>query len=388
MAALAFGAIGAVGGSYAYDAFLADDASADEAPSTLDQSSTSSASYTTDTIDVQTIAAEATESVVVIEMVVDGSVLSIGSGFVIRDDGYILTNAHVVDAGDLEAVTGGSSADLEYQVTFSDGTVRTGEVVGSSTEYDLAVIQVEARGLPTLTLADSDQVVVGDPVVAVGSPLGLDATVTAGIVSAVHRPVTTGSSSDPAYIDAIQTDAAINQGNSGGPLLNGDGEVIGINSAIATASQGSSSGSIGLGFAITSNQARTTAEQLIATGEATLPAIGVYLDSTYVGEGVKVVDDPQAIVAGGPGEVAGIRPGDVITAVDGRAVTYGDELIVAIRAKAVGDEVTLTVQRGAEEFDAVLTLVDSDDLTYALTDDTSESDQNDPGSNSPRDQDD
>ncbi|MBX9244690.1 trypsin-like peptidase domain-containing protein, partial [Actinotalea ferrariae] len=269
-----------------------------------------------------------------------------GSGFVLREDGYILTNNHVV---------AGAGPGAEVVVVFADGSQDTAEIVGATTAYDLAVLKVERTGLTPLVLGDSDEVVVGDPVVAVGAPLGLQGTVTTGIVSALNRPVSAGDGQSTAFINAIQTDAAINPGNSGGPLVDASGQVIGINSAIAQRPGTAASGSIGLGFAIPSNQARRTAEQLIETGTATYPVIGVLLDQRYTGEGVQVSSEPQDGIApvtpDGPAERAGIEPGDVIVAIDGRPVTEADELIVAIRAKAPGDSVSLTVRSGDQERD-------------------------------------
>ncbi|WP_225753830.1 S1C family serine protease [Actinotalea sp. Marseille-Q4924] len=270
-----------------------------------------------------------------------------GSGFVLREDGYILTNSHVVSAAD-----GGGG---QVVVVFADGSEEPAEIVGRTPEYDLAVIRVDRTGLTPLALADSDAVVVGDPVIAIGAPLGLQSTVTTGIVSALNRPVTAGNQDETAFINAIQTDAAINPGNSGGPLVDADGQVVGINSAIAQPpGLGAAGGSIGLGFAIPSNQARRTAEELIETGRATYPVIGVLLDGTYDGEGVRVATEPQPdlgqpVTPDGPADRAGIRPGDVILEIDGRPVTASDELIVAIRARAPGDAVTLTVRSGEEE---------------------------------------
>jgi putative serine protease PepD len=267
-----------------------------------------------------------------------------GSGFVLRQDGYILTNNHVVSAA---AETG---ADAEIVVLFADGSQESAEIVGRTSDYDLAVLRVPREGLTPLVLGDSDKVVVGQPVVAIGAPLGLQGTVTVGIVSALNRPVTAGDVAQTAFINAIQTDAAINPGNSGGPLVNADGEVIGINSAIAQNPQAPSGGSIGVGFAIPSNQARRTAEELIETGRATYPVIGALLDVGYQGEGVQVStvaqEGQQPVSPDGPAERAGIRAGDVILAIDGRPVTAADELIVAIRARAPGDAVTLTVRSG------------------------------------------
>ncbi|WP_307844548.1 trypsin-like peptidase domain-containing protein [Actinotalea solisilvae] len=301
---------------------------------------------------VAEVAAQVLPSVVAIEVrAADGE--GTGSGFVLREDGYILTNNHVVAAG----ADGGG----EIVVVFADGGEEPAEIVGRTTAYDLAVIKVERTGLTPLVLGDSDAVVVGDPVVAIGAPLGLQGTVTTGIVSALNRPVSAGSGQQTAFINAIQTDAAINPGNSGGPLVDATGQVIGINSAIAQrpgATQ--AAGSIGLGFAIGSNQARRTAEQLIETGVATYPVVGVLLDQRYQGEGVQVSTEAQngvaPVTADGPADRAGIEPGDVIVAIDGRPVTEDEELIVAIRAKAPGDSVTLTVRTGDEERDVRVVL--------------------------------
>jgi putative serine protease PepD len=273
-----------------------------------------------------------------------------GSGFVIdADKGYILTNNHVVTAG-------GTAAATSIEVVFQDGTEVPGKVVGLDASYDLAVVKVAAKGLRQLQLGNSDSVRVGDPVIAVGAPLGLQGTVTTGIVSALNRPVAAGEGNKPAFINAIQTDAAINPGNSGGPLVDASGNVIAVNSAIARSpgALGSSSGNIGLGFAIPSNQARRTAEQLIRTGKASHPIIGVSLDSAYTGRGVKVSDQTSAnganpVTANGPADKAGIKAGDVILKINGRPVTAPDELIVAIRAQTPGDTITLTVLRGKAE---------------------------------------
>ena len=291
------------------------------------------------------IAAGVLPSVVSLEVTTaDGA--GSGSGFVLRQDGYVLTNNHVVEGAD-----GGSIV-----VQFADGTELPGTVVGATGDYDLAVVKVEATGLTPAALGDSDTVVVGDPVVAIGAPLGLVGTVTSGIVSALNRPVVAGDGGDTAFINAIQTDAAINPGNSGGPLVNAQGEVVGINSAIAQLpGRLTGVGSIGLGFAIPSNQARRTAEQLIETGTATYPVIGVALEPGYTGEGVQVaVEDGQgtaAVTRDGPADLAGIRRGDVILAIDGRPVTASEELIVTIRAREVGDTVVLRVRTGEDERD-------------------------------------
>ena len=301
------------------------------------------------------IAARILPSVVTIK--VEGPAVSgTGSGFVMRRDGYILTNNHVVEA---------ATAKGKITVLFSDGKSSVATVIGRDESYDLAVIRVERRNLPPLVLGASSAVVVGDEVIAVGAPLGLDNTVTSGIVSALNRPVTAGGAgaSGASFINAIQTDAAINPGNSGGPLLDMDGRVIGVNSAIARVASSSSdaqSGNIGVGFAIPSDQVRKTAEQLIAGGKATHPVIGVLIDTNYKGEGVKIASSPQngspPVTKGGPADKAGLRPGDIIVKFDGRPVTGPDEFVVAIRAKSVGETVDLTVRRGSNERNVKMTL--------------------------------
>jgi len=309
---------------------------------------------------VASIAAAALPSVVSIEAKSSAGRTSTGSGFVIREDGYIVTNNHVVEG-----------ANGNVAVLMSDGTVVDGTIVGTTTDYDLAVIKIDKTGLTPLVLGDSDKVVVGDSVIAVGSPLGLDSTVTSGIVSALHRPVTTGDTqATSSFIDAIQTDAAINPGNSGGPLINASGEVIGINSAIAAlpgATQSTGAGSVGLGFAIPSNQVRRTADELIATGTATYPVIGVVLDGTNQGAGVLVADSvngQSGVVAGSPADKAGIKSGDVITKIDGRPVSRDEDLVVAIRAKAPGDTVTFTILRDGNEQTITVTLAANTDVDF------------------------
>jgi putative serine protease PepD len=295
------------------------------------------------------IAAGVLPGVVYIEVRSGGSRAS-GSGFVIREDGYLLTNNHVVAPG----------AGGRIDVVFSDGSRESAEIVGRTADYDLAVLRVDRDGLTPLVLGDSDAVAVGDPVVAVGAPLGLEGTVTSGIISALNRPVSAGDGSSTTFLNAIQTDAAINPGNSGGPLVNLAGEVIGINTAIAQTAGSAETGNIGLGFAIPSSQARRTADELIETGRATYPVIGVLLDSTYVGEGVRVAAQSQGgqepITPGGPADAAGIRAGDVILRIDELPVTTPDELIVAIRARAPGESISLTVRRDGAEREVSVTL--------------------------------
>ena len=270
---------------------------------------------------------------------------SLGSGVIVSADGYILTNNHVVSG----AADGGT-----LDVTFQDGRRLPAKIVGRDVSYDLAVIKVDASGLKTVALGNSDGLVVGDSVIAIGSPLGLEGTVTTGIISSLNRPVTAGGSGESSYINAIQTDAAINPGNSGGPLVDSAGRVIGVNSAIASlgSDQGGQSGSIGLGFAIPVNQAKRVAEEIISTGKSTHPIMGVSVDLTYAGPGAQI----KAVVAGGPAEAAGLKAGDVILAIDGRKVSDSTELIVAIRTHAPGDTVTVEVQDGAGSRDVRVTL--------------------------------
>jgi putative serine protease PepD len=282
-----------------------------------------------------------------------------GTGFVIDDKGYILTNNHVVAT---------DNGDVKIEVQFADKQSAQAKVVGRDASYDLAVIKVDGvNGLVRLTMGNSDQIAVGDPVIAIGSPLGLEGTVTYGIISAKNRTVTTGQSEgETSYINAIQTDAAINPGNSGGPLVNARGEIVGVNTAIATLGASpvlGQTGSIGLGFAIPMNIARRAAEQLINTGKAAHPIIGASLDPAYTGKGAKILDKPARgnapILAGGPAEKAGVKPGDVIIAFNGQPVAGPDDLIVAIRSRVPGERVELTIRRGDQELTIPVVLGES-----------------------------
>ncbi|WP_162951014.1 trypsin-like peptidase domain-containing protein [Streptomyces sp. CC0208] len=288
-----------------------------------------------------------------------------GTGFVLDGRGHILTNNHVVEP---------AGADGEISVTFQSGDTAVATVVGRDSGYDLAVVQVRGvGGLRPMPLGNSDSVQVGDPVVAIGAPFDLEGTVTSGIISAKERPITaggeSGEGSDVSYVDALQTDAPINPGNSGGPLLDSRARVIGINSAIRSADDGTGSGtgqagSIGLGFAIPVNQAKRVAEELINTGRATHPVIGVTLDMDYTGDGARIgtkgSDGGPAVTEGGPGDRAGLRAGDVISEVDGRRIHSGDELIVRTRAHRPGDRLRLTVKRDGRERSLSLVLGSSD----------------------------
>ena len=276
---------------------------------------------------------------------------STGSGFVIDSSGYILTNNHVI----AESVSSGGS----ISVRLNDGSSYPAKIIGRDSSYDLAVLKIKATSLKALQFGDSEKVAVGDSVIAIGSPLGLTGTVTLGIISAKDRAVTAGGSAgESSFINALQTDAAINPGNSGGPLIDTTGAVIGVNSAIATlsGSLNSQAGSIGLGFAIPINQARKTADQLITTGKASYPVMGVSIDMNFAGPGAKVTTADGAILPGGPAQKAGIKPGDLIIEFGGKAINNPDELIVAIRARSIGDRVEVKYKRGSSTRSTTVTL--------------------------------
>ena len=272
-----------------------------------------------------------------------------GSGFVLDRQGHVITNNHVVAAA--------ASDDGPIEVVDQDGNRYDATIVGRSPVYDLAVLYVpDARGLSPAALGSSRRLVVGEGVVAIGSPLGLSSTVTAGIVSALHRPVTTGdSSNDSSYINAVQTDAAINPGNSGGPLVNLRAQVVGVNSAIATTggSVGGESGNIGVGFAIPIEQVKITADQILRDGKARYPVIGAKVKTGESdGNGAEV----DSVEPGTPAEDGGLEKGDVVTEVDGARVTDGIALIVAIRTHQPGETVKFTVLRDGKERTLSLTL--------------------------------
>jgi putative serine protease PepD len=307
---------------------------------------------TADNPDWQVIAAAVRDSVVAIT-VTTGSGGGEGSGVVIDPSGLVLTNDHVV--GDV--ARGGS-----ITVSLADGRLYEATLVGTDPTTDIAVIRlVDAPGdLAVATLGDSSKAVVGAAVMAVGNPLGLDSTVTTGIISAVDRPVSTrGQGSDSAVVtNAIQVDAAVNPGNSGGPLFNSAGEVIGINSSIATLSGSGASGSIGLGFAIPINQAKLVADQLISSGTAEHAYLGVTLsDGTATADGTTrrgaVV---RSIAEATPAAAAELEVGDVIVGIDGRSVGGAESLTGYVRQHAGGDEVVLTVVRNNSALDVAVTL--------------------------------
>jgi putative serine protease PepD len=274
-----------------------------------------------------------------------------GSGFFLDSNGFILTNNHVVEA----AATRGT-----ITVELSNGKKYGAKLMGRDNSYDLAVLKIDVTSAPTLQLGNSDLAQVGDSVIAIGSPLGLSGTVTSGIISSKNRAVTTGNGSgESSFINALQTDAAINPGNSGGPLVDSTGAVIGVNSAIATLGSSSQTGSIGLGFAIPINQAKKTAEQLIKTGFATYPIMGISVDTRFTGTGALISSDGAGVTPAGPADKAGLKAGDIITTLDGIEINNSDELIVAIRSKSVGDKVKIKYTRNNISREATVTLAAS-----------------------------
>jgi len=273
-----------------------------------------------------------------------------GSGFVIDTAGHIVTNNHVVEQA--------AKDDGPIEIVDQDGNRYDATVVGRSPVYDLAVLYSdEAKQMKPAALGESLALQVGDAVVAIGSPLGLSSTVTAGIVSALQRPVTTGdSASESSYINAVQTDAAINPGNSGGPLVNMAGQVIGVNSAIATTggtTGGDPAGNIGVGFAIPIEQVKITADQILRTGEARYPVIGAKVQTGQRdGSGAEI----DEVVDGTPADHAGLEKGDVVIALEGQKITDGIALIVSIRSHQPGETLTFTVLRDGDEKDFKVTL--------------------------------
>ena len=295
---------------------------------------------------VEQVAAKVVPSVVKLETDM-GRQSEEGSGIILSSDGLILTNNHVV-----AAAKGGPGApgapdapgDTQTKVTFADGNTTSFTVVGTDPSSDIAVVRAAgASGLTPITLGSSGNLRVGQDVVAIGSPLGLEGTVTTGIVSALNRPVAAGgdAQNQNSVLDAIQTDAAINPGNSGGALVNMNGELVGVNSAIATLggdSGAAQSGSIGLGFAIPVDQAKRIADELIQNGTASHASLGVQVGNDAGADGAKIVD----VTSGGAASAAGLPSGVIVTKVDDRVIGSADALVAAVRSKAPGDQVTLT----------------------------------------------
>ncbi len=299
---------------------------------------------------VEQVASKVVPSVVMLETDL-GRQSEEGSGIVLSSDGLILTNNHVVAAAAEPGKPpggggGGANPAPKTTVTFSDGRTAPFTVVGTDPTSDIAVIRVQGvSGLTPIALGSSSDLRVGQPVVAIGSPLGLSGTVTTGIVSALNRPVsTTGESGNQnTVLDAIQTDAAINPGNSGGALVNMNGQLVGVNSAIATLgadSPDAQSGSIGLGFAIPVDQAKRIADELISTGKASHASLGVQVTNDKGSPGAKVVE----VVQGGAAATAGVPKGVVVTKVDDRPINSADALVAAVRSRAPGDKISLTFE--------------------------------------------
>ncbi len=283
---------------------------------------------------VEQVAAKVVPSVVKLETDM-GQQTEEGSGIILSSDGLILTNSHVV-----AAAKGGP----ETTVTFADGRTARFTVVGADPSSDIAVVKAQgASGLTPITLGSSANLRVGQDVVAIGSPLGLEGTVTTGIISALNRPVAAGGDArnQNTVLDAIQTDAAINPGNSGGALVNMNGELVGVNSAIATLggeNADAQSGSIGLGFAIPIDQAKRIADELIQNGTASHASLGVQVGNDASTNGAKIVE----VTSGGAAAAAGLPSGVVVTKVDDRVIGSADALVAAVRSRAPGDKVTLT----------------------------------------------
>ena len=282
---------------------------------------------------VEQVAAKVVPSVVKLETDM-GRASEEGSGVILSTDGLILTNNHVV-----EAAKGGDTT-----VTFADGRTSKFTLVGADPSSDIAVVKADnISDLTPITIGSSANLKVGQDVVAIGSPLGLEGTVTTGIISALNRPVAAGGDikNQNTVLDAIQTDAAINPGNSGGALVNMNGELVGVNSAIATLggdSADAQSGSIGLGFAIPIDQAKRIADELIQSGNASHASLGVQVGNDTASHGAKIVE----VTSGGAAAAAGLPSGVVVTKVDDRVIGSADALVAAVRSRAPGEKVTLT----------------------------------------------
>ena len=322
---------------------------------------------------VTAAAAAAAPSVVTIRVSGSGSSGN-GSGVVLSSDGFILTNAHVVSVN-------GSTENVSLSVRTNDGGVFRAQLVGADPTNDLAVIKIEpTKPLKPIAFADSSLLNVGDSVVAIGAPLGLEATVTRGIVSALNRTIQvassestdqnslefwSGSSGAPINLSVIQTDAAINPGNSGGALVNDAGELVGVNVAIATAGSFSQAGNIGVGFAIPANVASRIASEIIENGQASHGLLGALVtdalssdDGAGFSVGVRVVE----LTPGGAAELAGIQTEDVITFFNGKPVTTASELTASVRQEPAGSKVRIDVLRGELKLSFDVTLQDADSV--------------------------
>ena len=330
VAALLIGALGGLGGGVVGYKLGHSNA---ESPTTLDQPAPARSASTAQPGSVAQVAQKTLPSVVQLQMKsFSGS--GEGSGIVLSSDGYILTNNHVVEGAERNAG--------ELTAQFHDGRTSQVKIVGADPTSDLAVVKTDLTGLQPADLGRSDDLPVGAPVVAIGSPFGLSGTVTSGIISAKDRPVRAGGEQGPqnSVLNALQTDAAINPGNSGGPLVDQDGRVVGINSAIYSPGQGQQGGSVGLGFAIPIDQARRIANELKNTGAAEHTSLGVTIQSGQQQPGATVVQ----VVPGGAAAGAGMRPGEVITKLDDRPISDADSLIAAVRSHNPGDRVAVTTE--------------------------------------------
>ena len=335
----------------------------------------SATAKTGEAADWKTVASEVSGSVVSIQAALSNGTAK-GSGAIVSAKGYIVTNNHVI------------SGAQQIQVTLSNGQMYTAQVVGTDTTTDLAVIKLDnpPSDLKAVEFADSDKLAVGEDVMAIGNPLGYDDTATTGIVSALNRPVTvTDDSGSDIVTNAVQIDAAINPGNSGGPTFNAAGQVIGINSSIAsTATSSDSAGSIGIGFAIPSNLVKRVANEIIKDGKVKHVALGVTITTgtveadgvTRAGAKVTAGTSGSAVVSGSPADKAGLKVGDVIVAYDGNAVSSTYSLLGYVRASALNDKVTLTIVRGGKTMDVEVTLDKEESAVNGSSSSNSNNNQN------------